>query len=143
MEAEVRKLFARYEAFFNRSLGGDLDPEEASSLYAAEFIGATPAGVVTGKNDEKFLEVMRQGHEHYRQIGTKGMRIRNVRITPLDEHHCVAQVAWAATYARKGKPDVTIDFDLHYFVQKLDWEPKVFGWASGDEEALLRKHGIL
>ena len=31
----------------------------------------------------------------------------------------------------------------HYFVQKLDGEPKVFGWVSGDEQALLRKHGII
>ena len=41
------------------------------------------------------------------------------------------------------RPDVAIDFDVHYFVQKLDGEPKVFGWVSGDEQALLRKHGIL
>jgi hypothetical protein len=71
------------------------------------------------------------------------MRIRDVRLSPIDEHHCVAQVAWTATYARKDQPDVAIDFDVHYFVQKLDGEPKVFGWVSGDEQALLRKHGII
>jgi hypothetical protein len=55
----------------------------------------------------------------------------------------VAHVAWTATYARKDQPDVAIDFDVHYFVQTLDGEPKVFGWVSGDEQALLRKHGII
>jgi len=35
-----------------------------------------------------------------------------------------------------------IDFDVHYLVQKLDGDPKIFGWVSGDEQALLRKHGI-
>ena len=35
-----------------------------------------------------------------------------------------------------------IDFDVHYLVQKLDGEAKVFGWVSGDEQALLKKHGI-
>jgi hypothetical protein len=35
-----------------------------------------------------------------------------------------------------------IDFDVHYLVQQLDAEPKVFGWISEDEQALLREHGI-
>ena len=56
--------------------------------------------------------------------------------------HCVAHVAWTATYSRKDRPDVAIDFDVHYFVQKLDGPPRVFGWVSGDESALLREHGI-
>jgi len=85
---------------------------------------------------------MAQGYERYRAIGTKKMRIRNVRLSQLDDHHCVAHVAWTATYARKDQPDVSIDFDIHYFVQKLDGEPKVFGWVSGDEQALLKRHGI-
>ncbi|AJD41571.1 hypothetical protein RGR602_CH02244 [Rhizobium gallicum bv. gallicum R602sp] len=52
-------------------------------------------------------------------------------------------VAWRATYVRKDEPDVTIGFDVHSFVQELDGEPKVFGWVSGDEQALLGKHGII
>jgi hypothetical protein len=45
-------------------------------------------------------------------------------------------------FARKGQTDVTIDFDVHYLVQKLAGEPKIFGWVSGDEQEVLRKHGI-
>jgi hypothetical protein len=71
------------------------------------------------------------------------MRIRDVRLSPMDEHHCVAHVAWTATYARKGQPDLAIDFGVHYLVQKLEGEPKVFGWVSGDEQALLKQHGIV
>jgi hypothetical protein len=142
MEASVRTLFERYESLFNRALGGNVDMDEVASLYASEFIGAAPAGVMTGKNDEQFKQVMAQGYARYREIGTKDMRIRNVRLSLMDDHHCVAHVAWTATYARKDRPDVAIDFDVHYFVQKLNGEPKVFGWVSGDEQALLRKHGI-
>lgn len=142
METSVRKLFERYEGFFKQSLGGDMDMDEVASLYASEFIGATPAGVMAGKNDDQFKRVMAQSYAHYRAIGTKEMQIRDVRLSPIDEHHCVAHVAWTATYARKNQSDVVIDFDVHYFVQKLDGEPKVFGWVSGDEQALLRKHGI-
>lgn len=143
MEASVRKLFDRYERFFRRSLAGDIDMDEVAALYASAFIAASPAGVMTGRNDDRFRQAMTQGYAHYRAIGTKDMRIRDVRISPIDDHHCVAHVAWTATYARKDQPDMAIDFDVHYLVQKLDGEPKVFGWVSGDEQALLRKHGIL
>ena len=143
MEASVRKLFERYERAFNQALSGDTDLREVASLYASRFIAASPAGVMTGKNDDHLKLVMAQGYARYRAMGTKKMRIRNVRISPMDDHHCVAHVAWTATYARKDRPDTAIDFDVHYFVQQLDEEPKVFGWVSGDEQALLRKHDII
>jgi hypothetical protein len=143
METAVRKLFERYENFFRRSLGGDLDMAEVGSLYASDFIAASPAGVMTGKNDDQLRQVMTQGYAHYRAIGTREMRIRRIRLSPIDEHHCVAHVSWTATYARKDQDDTTIDFDVHYLVQKLDGDAKVFGWVSGDEQALLRQHGIV
>jgi hypothetical protein len=143
MEVAVRKLFERYQSLFNQALGGDPDMDAVASLYASDFIAASPAGVMTGKNDDQLKRVMAQGYARYRAIGTKGMRIRDVRISPIDEHHCLAHVAWTATYAREGRPDTAIDFDVHYLVQKLDDDAKVFGWVSGDEDALLKKHGIV
>ncbi len=143
MEASARKLFERYERFFNKSLKSDIDMEEVTFLYASDFITASPAGVMSGKNDDHLKQAMMKGYLRYRAIGTKEMRIRDLRISPIDEHHCVAHVAWTATFARKGGPDVAIDFDVHYFVQELNGPPKVFGWASGDEQTLLKKHGIV
>ncbi|QIA23176.1 hypothetical protein [Mesorhizobium sp. AA22] len=143
MEAQVRELFERYEQLFRKSLAGDADMDEVTSVYASAFIAASPAGVMVGKNDDEIKQVMEQGYAHYRAIGTKEMRIRDVRISPIDEHHCVAHVAWTSIYARKGQPDVTINFDVHYLVQKLDGEPKIFGWVSGDEQEVLRKHGVV
>ena len=109
MDAVVRKLFERYERVFNRSLrSGDVDMSEVASLYASEFIAASPAGVMTGKNDDKLEQVMAQGYARYRAMGTKAMRIRNVRLSPIDEHHCIAHVAWTATYARKDEADALL-----------------------------------
>ncbi len=71
------------------------------------------------------------------------MRLRQVRISAIDQHHCLAHVGWTAIYTRKEQTEVAIDFDIHYLVQKLEEEVKVFGWISGDEQALLREHGIL
>lgn len=142
MEDRVQKLFERYERFFRQSLGGDINGEEMAALYTSDFIAATPAGVMTGKNDDEFRQVMVQGYAHYRGIGMKEMRIRHMCFDPMDEYHGVAHVAWTATYARRGQPDTAIDFEVHYFVQQLDGEPKVFGWVSADEQALLREYGI-
>jgi hypothetical protein len=55
----------------------------------------------------------------------------------------VAHVAWTAIYARQDAPDILIDFDVHYLVQKLNGEPKIFGWVSDDEQALLKEYGIV
>jgi hypothetical protein len=143
METSLRTFFKRYESFFRKSLAGDIDMDEVAALYASEFIAASPAGVVAGRNDKRLKQVMAQSYARYRAMGTKDMRIRNVRFSPIDELHCVAHVAWTASYARRDQSDVAIDFDVHYFVQTLDGEPKVFGWVSGDEQALLRKHGII
>lgn len=142
MEESVKELFERYERDFNRALRGEVDLDEVASLYASDFISATPAGVASGKNDEQLRQVMAQGFAHYREIGTRNMAIRSVRQSVLDELHCVAHVAWTAIYARKDQDDLAIDFEVHYLVQTLDGVSKVFGWVSGDEQALLKKHGI-
>jgi hypothetical protein len=142
METGVRKLFERYERFVAKALDGEIDVSDIAAVYASAFIGASPAGIMTGRNDGQLKQVMEQGYAHYRAIGTKEMRTRNVSVSPIDEHHCVAHVAWAAIYAREEQSDLQIDFDVHYLVQTLDDGPKIFGWVSGDEQALLKKHGI-
>ncbi|VDC31688.1 nuclear transport factor 2 family protein [Pseudogemmobacter humi] len=145
-EADIRALFARYEQIFNDALAGRIDAGAAATLYAAEFIAASPAGVMAGKNDAQLREVMEQGHARYRAMGTKAMRVRELRLTPLDAHHAVAHVGWRGTWtapAPAESGEVTIDFEVHYFVQQADGPPRVFGWVSGDEEALLHEHGLI
>lgn len=143
METAVRKLFARYESAFRRALAGEIEMDEVASLYASDFVAASPAGVMSGKNDAELRQAMAKGYEHYRAIGTKEMKLRHLGLSPIDNCHCLAHVAWTATYARKDQSDTEIDFDVHYFVQILDGEAKVFGWVSGDEQALLKQHGII
>jgi len=143
LDTGVRALFERYEHVFRCALRGDMNMNEAALLYAPEFIATTPAGVVTGKNDEQLKHVMAEGYARYRAQGMKDMRVRGLRISPIDEDHCVAHVAWTAAYARKGQPDVALDFEVHYFVRDRRSEPRVFGWVSGDEQALLKQHGLM
>jgi hypothetical protein len=142
MTTEVRALFERYEQFFRTSLAGSVDMDAVAALYASEFIAASPSGVKAGKNDAKLKETMEAGYARYRALGTKDMRIRDLGVTPLDEHHCVVHVAWTATYAKDGR-EIAVDFDVRYLVQRLDGQPKVFGWVTGDEQALLKEQGII
>jgi hypothetical protein len=142
MNTRVREFFDRYGSVFRRALQGDTDMNELAQLYAPEFIASSPAGVASGKNDEQLKQVMAQGYARYRDQGMRDMQVRGVRVSAIDEDHCIAHVAWEATYAREGRPHVIIDFEVHYFVRGLCAEPKVFGWVSGDEEALLKKHGL-
>lgn len=142
-EDRIRAFFDRYARLFNRALAGEADMDEVATLYASQFIAASPAGVMAGKNDERLRTSMAQGYARYRAIGTREMRIRDVRVCAIDDGHCLAHVAWTAAYAREDQPDISIDFDVHYFVRTLDGEPKVFGWVTGDEEALLKARGII
>jgi hypothetical protein len=144
VEEAVRKLFERYQRLFRQALDGNADLEDVASSYASGFVAASPSGVRVGENGEQLKEVMKRGFEHYRQIGTKDMRLRDIRIVPIDEQHCLAQVAWTAIYDRGADPVVSIDFQVHYLVQQIDpAPPKIFGWISGDEQAVLKEHGIL
>lgn len=143
MESSVRAFFERYERLFNQSLDGNADMENVTALYATDFIAASPAGVAAGKNDGHFREAMIEGYARYRDIGTKEMRIRDIRLSPIDDRHCLAHVSWTALYTRADQPDIAIDFDVHYLIQTLDDGPKVFGWVSGDEQALLKAHGVI
>jgi hypothetical protein len=142
--AVVERLFERYEEFFNKALAGDdLDMDQVAALYADEFIGAAPAGVMTGRNDTGFRTALARGFAQKREIGTRSMRIRGLRLSPIDDLHGVAHVAWAAVYARPARPDAVIDFEVHYLVRQVQGDARVFGWISGDEQPLLREHGIV
>lgn len=143
METEVRELFDRYECVVRDALAGRIDPEEAAALYAPEVIAASPAGVRAGRNDAAFRQALEQGFARYRTIGTREMRLRHLRLSPIDAQHCLAHAGWRAVYARDDLPETTVDFDVHYLVQVLDGAARVFGWVTGDEEAALRRHGIL
>ncbi len=139
----IKEFFLRYERFFTQSLDGDMDISEISSLYAKEFIAASPAGVVSGKNDHQFHQVLMKGYEEYRQIGTEGMTVRSVKTSPIDELHCIAHVAWTAIYSTVENQNISIDFEVHYLMQNLDGKPQIFGWIAGDEQKLLKEYGII
>lgn len=143
MEEAVQNLFRRYERFFAQGLAGDFDETAARALYAPEFIAAWSGGVKAGKNNGALIKALRKDLERNRELGTQAMRAQRVDISPIGAHHVVALVAWAATYRRDDLPETVIEFDVHYLVQLENGEAKVFGWVVGDEQALLKQHGVI
>lgn len=139
----LEKFFQRYEQFFMQSLIGEIDGDEMSELYAPEFIAASPLGVLAGKNDAGFRQALSDGYEQYRKIGTKGMRVRGVEMSQIDDLHCVANVAWTASYEVANNQKVDIDFDVHYLMQELNGKLRIFGWISGNEQELLKQYGVI
>lgn len=114
-----------------------------ADLYAPEFIAASPLGVMAGRNDEAYRAALAAGYEKYRRIGTKAMHVRNVTMHPIDNLHAVASVAWTAVYGQPDAAEISIDFEVHYLMQELEpGKPKVFGWISGDERAVMEEMGI-
>ena len=141
MHKAVKELFERYARNFNAALTAEPDLEAIAGLYAETFIAASPAGIMSGRNDDELRKVMAGGFARYRQMGTKKMEVSDLRVTPIDELHGLAHVDWHATYEVDGARKV-IDFTNVYLVRIEGTKGKVFGWITGDEDAELRKHGI-
>lgn len=142
-QGQLEHFFKDYEQFFMHSLGGTVDSEAVASFYAPALIAASPLGVMTGANDVAFREGLAAGYDQYRAIGTTGMHVRSVTMTPIDDLHAVASVAWRASYERPGGEVFDIDFDVHYLMQEHAGVLRIFGWISGDEQEVYKEHGLI
>ena len=142
---QIEVFFAEYAARFNRSLQDPpvVDVDGVLASFADCFIEASPLGVNCGKNDAQFREVIPQGFAFYKSIGTTAMNVKGVDVTPLDEFHVMARVHWDARYRRQDGSKMQIEFDVIDFLQALDGQPKVFAYITGDEQKVLREHGLI
>lgn len=144
-EEIIRDFFANYAERMNNALGDppEIDAEATAAAFAGCFVEASPAGINCGKNDEAFLEQIPKGYEHYRNVGTRSMNITSLEITPLDELHALAKVHWDSRYVRKDGKEIRIEFDVFYFVQMKDDTPKIFAYVTGDEQKVMKEHGLV
>lgn len=146
MGDHIKKLdafFTDYEKRFNESLQKEVDVENTVKSFADCFIEASPRGVNCGKNNDEFRQQIPKGYEFYKSIGTQSMSIRSKNTTQLDELHYMTKVDWSAFYQKKDGEKVQIDFSVIYFTQLQKGEPKIFGYVTGDEEKVLKEHGLI
>ncbi len=152
MQDTIAELFARYEGLVNDALADHADMAAIRDLYTDVFIAAVPAGVSTGAKEgagygPTLEQAMAEGFAHYCAIGTKAMTVQDLRITAIDDpdapvHHALAHVSWRASYDVRGEERL-VDFTNAYLVRVAQGRARVFGWVTGDEDAELRKHGII
>ncbi len=140
---KIKVFFQAYEQRFNDAIQGRTEDMQAfAGAFADCFIQSAPAGVQCGKNDDSFIKAMTEGYDQYRKMGTKSMRVAGVDVTKIDDNHCMAKVHWDSSYDKDGKT-IRIEFDVWYLLTTVSGEPKIFAYVTGDEEKVLRDHGLI
>lgn len=138
----IKKFFREYADRFNRSLHGEsVDAGEVAGSFAKHFVEASPAGVSAAKNGTLFRWMIPNGFARYRKIGTTNMSIDNIEVESIDLMHALAKVHWESDYEKDGKRD-HIAFDVTYLLQFEGSKPKIFAYITGDEEKVLKEHGL-
>ena len=143
MEKSIYDFFAAYEKRFNDALQGETDVEGTANAFGPFFVEASPAGIHGGSNDQEFRKKIPQGMDFYRQIGTHTMEIISQEVTPLDDMHYMVKIQWKATYKNKDNTELAIEFDVIYFLQNREGQLKIFAYITGDEDKVMREHGLI
>jgi len=145
-EQTLRGFFDAYAARFNAALKPpyDVDTAGMTAAFAPYFVESSPVGVQGGKNGLLFRLLLPRGLAHYKAIGTTSMDIGDLQITPIDGQHYMCRVHWDSRYVRVSDDTAQrIEFDNIYFVRVGDEGPKIFAFITGDEEAVLKQHGLV
>lgn len=144
MEQKLKEFFSQYAARFNEALAGRIDVEATVAAFADCFVEANPTGINCGQNNKEFREVIPKGYQFYKSIGLASMTILSDTVTLLDDLHAMVKIHWQARYTRKdNKPDELIAFEVTYFLQLRNGTPKIFAYITGDEQKVLREHGLV
>lgn len=142
----VREFFHTYEKRINDALAnpGSLDSHAMTSNYAGSFIEASPEGVQVFHNNERYAKALLPAFEEQRRIGTQSMNIVSINTNMIDDLHASATIHWMAVYKRRvdGK-EIKIDFNETYLLHWNGNTPKIFAYIAGDEQALLKKNGLI
>src|ERR671915_1925863 len=131
----VQKLFAEYEKAF-----AALDIEKSAGFFADAFISAGPRGAIAQSKPE-FLKMAHEASEFYKRVGQTSAKILSLTETPISNEYSMVKVHWGVTFRKTG--DKLIEFDVTYFIQKTDEEPKIIMFiAHEDEEKAMQELGL-
>ena len=140
----IEEFFSRYESNFNAAINGDASKasDAVQPFFADCFVGSSVTGVRCSQNNDKFVDMIRQGFEFYRNIGTTGMTITSKDISMLDDQHAFAKIYWHYMYNKDGR-EGSIDFHTIYMLTTVNGEPRIFAYITGDEQKVLKEHGLV
>jgi hypothetical protein len=140
----LRRFFDRYAKRMNDALKPKpkIDTAGVVRSFADYFVEASPAGVFGGKNGLRFRLIVPRGFRHYRKIGTTAMLISGFKATRIDDLHYLVRVGWDSRYLTRDGARKRIQFTNIYLVQVRNRQPRIFAYITGDEQKVLREHGI-
>ncbi len=136
MTDAIIKLFAEYEKAFNA-----LEVEKQVSLFAEHFISAGPRGSIALGRDE-FARMASEAAKFYKSVGQTSAKILSMDETAISTEYSMVRVHWGVTFEKTGNK--LIEFDVTYFIQETDAEPKIIMFiAHQDEERAMKELGLL
>jgi hypothetical protein len=140
----IERFFAAYAQRFNDSLKEKpvVDAAGVRNSFAPYFVEASPVGVQGGKNGLMFRMMIPRGFAHYKKIGTTAMNVTSLEVTDIDDMHVMARVGWDSRYRKDGK-EIRIPFTNVYLLQVTDEGPKIFAYITGDEQKVMKEHGLI
>lgn len=143
-EQRIEDFFNKYVQLYADGLRGEEDvAEKTTTAFTDCFIEASPLGVNCGKNDKEFRKMIPKGYDFYRSIGTQSMTIVKKDITTLDDFHVMVRVRWKADCIKKNNEQVTLEFEVIYFLQDLNDTLKIFCYIAGDEKKIMKEYGLI
>ncbi len=140
---DIQSFFDHYEAIFNHSLQGEPDVDMITSCFATCFVEASPKGIICGENDENFKKAIPNGYAFYRNIGVTAMKIISKEVSSLDSLHTMVKIRWKMLYKKQEDVSGAIEFDVIYFLQKMNNAFTIFSYITGDEELALKQHNLI
>ena len=136
MTEATKRLFEQYERASNA-----LDVEKQVPLFAEHFISAGPRGSIAQGRDE-FAKMAHQVAEFYRSVGQTSAKILSMDETTISKEYSMVRVHWGATFKKTG--DKLVEFDVTYFLQDPDTNPKIIMFiAHQDEEKAMKELGLM
>ena len=132
----IKKLFEEYEKAFS-----ELDIEKQAGFFSDTFISAGPRGAIAQSKSE-FLKLADQAAEFYRKVGQTSAKILSAEETTISNEYSMVKTHWGVTFGKTG--DKLIEFDVTYFVQKSDPEPRIIMFiAHQDEQKAMQELGLV
>ena len=145
IRSKVESFFRRYARTYARALADKPGVDKAvAAAFADYFVESSPTGVLGGRNGIVFRFMARRGFARYRRIGVVSMEIEGIEVVPLDGLHAMAKVRWdSRTRRRSDGRLVRIRFTHHYFLVLAGGKPRIFAYVATDEQAIMKKHGLV
>lgn len=112
-------------------------------LFTDPVVNAWFAGVQVASREE-FEEGMLQNLDGYRSRGLQAKNAAEIRVTPIDGVHTVADVTWTYRYRRSDGTEIPYQSSIAYLVQVRDGVARIFGWLIGrDSRPDLTRMGVI